>query len=66
MKNFKKLSRSELKKIGGGVLQNPDDIGCASACAPGNGYCEQYGLSCNPWVTMSPAGDVTLFCMKCT
>lgn len=41
MKNFKKLSRTDLKNVKGGLISYQD------MCAPGNGdICGQYGLSC--------------------
>ncbi|MDY3345659.1 hypothetical protein PG326_10480 [Riemerella anatipestifer] len=39
MKNFKKLSRKQLKKVNGGSYED--------MCSPGkNDSCKQYGLSC--------------------
>ena len=43
MKNLKKLSRNELKKISGG--KEYQDF-----CAPGNGFCEQFGLACGIFI----------------
>lgn len=34
-------------------------------CTPGNGFCEQYGLSCGMWVTTGSDGSITTACLKC-
>ncbi len=66
MKHLKRISRENLKGIKGSKLQPTyGGIGCADACKPGNGVCEQYGLSCNMWVTTGPDGSITTACLKC-
>lgn len=66
MKNLKKLSRENLKSIRGSRLRpNYGGIGCSDACTPGNGTCEQYGLSCGMWVTTGSDGSITTACLKC-
>ncbi|UZT96614.1 hypothetical protein ODZ84_15470 [Chryseobacterium fluminis] len=67
MKNLKKFSRESLKTIIGGRV-DPDSgggFGCASVCTPGNGFCEQYGLTCGVWSTTGSDGSVTTACFKC-
>lgn len=46
MKNLKKLTRDELKKVSGGNA--PPDM-----CNFGDGFCEQYGLECGLFVSQS-------------
>ncbi len=62
MKNLKKLSRKDLKAINGSGIGN-----CGNACSQGDGFCEQYGLSCFIHVLEAPdTGEITSYCWKCT
>jgi len=65
MKNLKKLSREELKKIDGGKL--PIGMGnCGDVCNGSDGYCEQFGLTCGVHVIdNSDNGQITSYCRKC-
>lgn len=65
MKNLKKISRAELKKIDGGKL--PIGLGnCGDACGPNDGFCEQFGLTCGVHViSNSDSGQITSYCRKC-
>lgn len=66
MKNLKKLSRKSLKGINGSRLApNYGGIGCSDVCTPGNGFCEQYGLTCGMWSTTGPDGSIITACLKC-
>lgn len=63
MKNLKKLSRNDLRCIDGGKkLLEPGN--CGDACSPGDGRCEQYGLSCD-YYGINNGGTVTSHCWKC-
>ncbi|WP_241330156.1 bacteriocin-like protein [Chryseobacterium arthrosphaerae] len=67
MKNLKKLDRKNLKRIIGSRLR-PNyggGFGCSDACTPGDGFCEQYGLTCGVWSTTATDGTVTSACLKC-
>lgn len=58
MKNLKKLSRENLKKVQGGKR-------AADFCTPGAGdVCSQYGLECGMWYTVT-GGQVTESHMAC-
>lgn len=65
MKNLKKLSRNELKSLKGGK-RLPEGSGgdCGNSCAPGDGRCEQYGLSCGIYA-LYQGGVETSSCWKC-
>ncbi|MGC4128203.1 MAG: hypothetical protein QM564_01290 [Bergeyella sp.] len=62
MKNLKQLSRNELKTVNGGKLPDPGD--CGTVCNPGDGFCEQYGLSCGFYFIVN-GGTITSSCNKC-
>lgn len=65
MKNLKRLSRVELKKINGGK-KDIAGYGCTDACHSDDGVCEQYGLSCGLWVSYNnTTGEVNYACLKC-
>lgn len=69
MKNLKKLSRNELKSVkgsgGGHELETGFETGdCGSVCSPGDGNCEQFGLSCGIYM-ISNGDTITSSCMKC-
>lgn len=70
MKKLKKITRNELKKIDGGIL-NPGGGGgiggynCENTCSAGDGFCEQYGLTCGVWFYTSPDGTLAYMCTKC-
>ncbi|KFF13008.1 hypothetical protein IW15_09540 [Chryseobacterium soli] len=68
MKNLKKLSRNELKKMSGGAnpFEESAEVGnCGDACTPGNNdTCKDYGLQCGIYM-LSSGGTVTSSCWKC-
>lgn len=68
MKNLRKISRNELKKIDGGKPYPGGGGGgynCENACSPNDGFCEQYGLTCGAWIHTAPDGTVNYACTKC-
>lgn len=67
MKKLKKISRNELKTINGSkLLPGGGGFGCTDACQPGDGRCEQYGLTCGLWIHTAPGdGTVNYACNKC-
>ncbi|WP_370901452.1 hypothetical protein [Chryseobacterium gossypii] len=67
MKKLKKLSRKELENLKGSGPSDPSsEMGdCGSSCSPGDGYCEQFGLSCGIYMLTNGQGQVTSSCFKC-
>lgn len=68
MKKLKKVTRNELKKIEGGLLYPGGGAGgynCENSRSAGDGFCEQYGLTCGVWVHTAPDGTINYACTKC-
>ncbi|MCT2563918.1 bacteriocin-like protein [Chryseobacterium herbae] len=67
MKHLKKISREDLKSVNGGKRPAVGIGNCGNACSSGDGFCEQFGLSCYIHVIESgDNGQITSTCWKCS